>query len=150
MDRETIRKYLAPAEASGMAPGGPPTSEADWGKLIKGWFPELARRRLNQVPGVVVDGELGGDGGAQHGGAEDGGDDLAGEQEGDGSAVDPPAEPEGADHRAGQAAGHRGDADRLDRLDAAAVGRPAEFLVGLCCLFGRGVVVLKRPPSVGG
>ncbi|HEY8982692.1 MAG TPA: hypothetical protein VIU15_24290 [Streptomyces sp.] len=42
VDRKTIRKYLAPAEASGMAPGGPPMSEADWGKLIKSWFPELA------------------------------------------------------------------------------------------------------------
>jgi len=42
VDRKTIRKYLAPAEASGIAPGGPPMSEADWGKLIKGWFPELA------------------------------------------------------------------------------------------------------------
>ncbi|MER5757488.1 hypothetical protein [Streptomyces sp. NPDC002088] len=29
MDRKTIRKYLAPAEAAGMTPGGPPMSEAD-------------------------------------------------------------------------------------------------------------------------
>jgi transposase len=49
VDRKTIRKYLAPAEAAGMAPGGPPMSEADWGKLIKSWFPDLARRRLNQL-----------------------------------------------------------------------------------------------------
>ncbi|WP_310437542.1 IS21 family transposase [Streptomyces sp. 3330] len=49
VDRKTIRKYLAPAEAAGMAPGGPPMSEADWSKLIKSWFPELASRRLNQL-----------------------------------------------------------------------------------------------------
>ncbi|MEU8523625.1 IS21 family transposase [Streptomyces sp. NPDC048577] len=55
VDRKTIRKYLAPAEASGMAPGGPPMSEADWGKLIKSWFPELARRRLNQVTWAEIE-----------------------------------------------------------------------------------------------
>ncbi|UUU36751.1 hypothetical protein JIX56_46990 [Streptomyces sp. CA-210063] len=49
VDRKTIRKYLAPAEAAGMTPGGPPMSEADWAKLIKSWFPELASRRLNQL-----------------------------------------------------------------------------------------------------
>lgn len=49
VDRKTIRKYLAPAEAAGMSPGGPPMSEADWAKLIKSWFPELAGRRLNQI-----------------------------------------------------------------------------------------------------
>ncbi|MER5700244.1 IS21 family transposase [Streptomyces mirabilis] len=49
VDRKTIRKYLAPAEAAGMAPGGPPMSEVDWAKLIKSWFPELASRRLNQL-----------------------------------------------------------------------------------------------------
>ncbi|MFJ1709803.1 hypothetical protein [Kitasatospora sp. NPDC088346] len=55
VDRKTIRKYLAPAEASGIAPGGPPMSEADWGKLIKSWFPELARRRLNQVTWAEIE-----------------------------------------------------------------------------------------------
>jgi transposase len=55
VDRKTIRKYLAPAEASGITPGGPPMSEADWGKLIKGWFPELARRRLNQVTWAEIE-----------------------------------------------------------------------------------------------
>jgi transposase len=49
VDRKTIRKYLAPAEAAGITPGGPPMSEADWAKLLKSWFPELASRRLNQV-----------------------------------------------------------------------------------------------------
>ncbi|WP_457456966.1 IS21 family transposase [Streptomyces sp. TE5632] len=48
-DRKTIRKYLAPAEAAGITPGGPPMSETDWAKLLKSWFPELAGRKLNQV-----------------------------------------------------------------------------------------------------
>ncbi|MEU7052509.1 hypothetical protein [Streptomyces eurythermus] len=30
VDRKTVRKYLAPAEASGITPGGPPMSEAGW------------------------------------------------------------------------------------------------------------------------
>ncbi|MFF4658936.1 hypothetical protein [Streptomyces sp. NPDC001381] len=29
VDRTTVRKYLAPAEASGISPGGPPMSESD-------------------------------------------------------------------------------------------------------------------------
>lgn len=41
VDRKTIRKYLEPAEASGITPGGPPMREADWAKLITSWFPEL-------------------------------------------------------------------------------------------------------------
>ncbi|MGW6790818.1 IS21 family transposase [Streptomyces chartreusis] len=49
VDRKTIRKYLAPAEAAGITPGGPPMSETDWAKLLKSWFPELASRKLNQV-----------------------------------------------------------------------------------------------------
>lgn len=49
VDRKTVRKYLAPAEAAGITPGGPPMSETDWAKLLKSWFPELAGRKLNQV-----------------------------------------------------------------------------------------------------
>ena len=37
VDRKTIRKYLAPALAAGMAPGGPPVSEADWAVLVRSW-----------------------------------------------------------------------------------------------------------------
>ncbi|MFD4653161.1 MULTISPECIES: RFX family transcription factor [unclassified Streptomyces] len=47
--------YLAPAEASGITPGGPPMTEADWGKLIKEWFPGLADRRLRQVTWPEID-----------------------------------------------------------------------------------------------
>jgi hypothetical protein len=41
IDRGTIRKYVAPAVAAGMAPGGPPVSRAEWAALTAGWFPEL-------------------------------------------------------------------------------------------------------------
>jgi hypothetical protein len=55
VDRKTIRKYLAPAEAAGMAPGGPAMTEQDWAGLIKSWFPELADRRLRQVTWPEID-----------------------------------------------------------------------------------------------
>ena len=41
VDRGTVRKYVAPAEAAGLAPGGPPLSRAEWVELVRGWFPEL-------------------------------------------------------------------------------------------------------------
>ena len=49
VDRKTIRKYLAPALAAGMAPGGPPVSEAGWAVLVRSWFPQLTDTRLRQV-----------------------------------------------------------------------------------------------------
>jgi Mu transposase-like protein/integrase-like protein len=49
LDRKTVRKYLAPAEAQGLAPGGPPVSAAEWRERAAGWFPELADARLRQV-----------------------------------------------------------------------------------------------------
>jgi transposase len=55
VDRKTVRKYLAPAEASGITPGGPPMSEADWAGLIEGWFPGLVDRRLRQVTWSDID-----------------------------------------------------------------------------------------------
>ncbi|MEV6383074.1 IS21 family transposase [Streptomyces sp. NPDC051773] len=55
VDRKTVRKYLAPAEASGIIPGGPPMSDADWAKLIRGWFPELLNSRLRQVTWSEID-----------------------------------------------------------------------------------------------
>ncbi|MFB8035501.1 hypothetical protein ACFC5Z_21625 [Streptomyces sp. NPDC056004] len=55
VDRKTVRKYLAPAEAAGISPGGPPMSEADWTKLIKEWFPGLIDRRLRQVTWPDID-----------------------------------------------------------------------------------------------
>ncbi|MFE4924734.1 IS21 family transposase [Streptomyces sp. NPDC056661] len=55
VDRKTIRKYLMPAEASGITPGGPPMSEADWAGLIKGWFPEVNNSRLRQITWPDID-----------------------------------------------------------------------------------------------
>jgi transposase len=42
IDRKTVRKYLAPAIADGVAPGGEPLSADQWAELIGGWFPELS------------------------------------------------------------------------------------------------------------
>src|SRR3954451_24062951 len=49
VDRKTIRKYLAPAVAAGLAPGGPAMSGQDWTALVTVWFPHLADTRLRQV-----------------------------------------------------------------------------------------------------
>jgi len=49
VDRETLRKYTAPAVAAGFAPGGPPMAEADWRTLVCEWFPALGDTRLRQV-----------------------------------------------------------------------------------------------------
>src|SRR2546430_14202817 len=48
VDRKTIRKYLAPAVAAGMAPGGPAMSQQGWAALVMRWFPQLADTRLRQ------------------------------------------------------------------------------------------------------
>ncbi|MEU3413944.1 hypothetical protein ABZ760_22205 [Streptomyces sp. NPDC006658] len=55
MDRKAVRKYLAPAEASGITPGGPPMTEADWAGLIEGRFPGLVDERLRQVTWSGID-----------------------------------------------------------------------------------------------
>ena len=49
LDVKTVRKYVAPAEAAGMVPGGPPLDRAAWAELARGWFPGLvdARARRN-------------------------------------------------------------------------------------------------------
>jgi transposase len=49
VDRKTIRKYVTPAVAAGIVPGGPAKSEAEWADLVREWFPELADTRLRQV-----------------------------------------------------------------------------------------------------
>jgi transposase len=49
VDRKTIRKYLEPAEAEGIVPGGPPISAAEWSEKVTKWFPQLADTRLRQV-----------------------------------------------------------------------------------------------------
>jgi hypothetical protein len=49
VDRKTLRKYIAPAVAAGIVPGGPPKSEREWAGLVREWFPQLADTRLRQV-----------------------------------------------------------------------------------------------------
>jgi hypothetical protein len=47
VDRKTIRKYLAPAVAAGIQPGGPPVSPQQWALLVAGWFPHLADTQMD-------------------------------------------------------------------------------------------------------
>ena len=56
VDRKTLRKYIAPAEAAGIVPGGPAKSEEEWAELVRGRFPQLADTRLRQVtwPAIAV------------------------------------------------------------------------------------------------
>lgn len=49
VDRKTIRKYVAPAIAAGIEPGGAAKTAAQWSELVSGWFPELADSRLRQT-----------------------------------------------------------------------------------------------------
>jgi len=49
LSRNTVRKYVAAAEAAGMSPGGPEVSQEQWGRLAREWFPELADTRVRQV-----------------------------------------------------------------------------------------------------
>lgn len=50
IDRKTVRKYLAPVDAAGLVPGGPPVlSEADWRERAAGWFPEVVDKGLRQL-----------------------------------------------------------------------------------------------------
>jgi transposase len=56
VDRKTLRKYIGPAIAAGIEPGGPARSEEEWAGLVRGWFPKLADTRLRQVtwPAIAV------------------------------------------------------------------------------------------------
>ena len=49
VDAKTVRRYVAPAEAAGMAPGGPPVTEEQWRALARGWFPQMAGTGMRQV-----------------------------------------------------------------------------------------------------
>jgi transposase len=55
VDRKTVRKYVAAAEAAGMSPGGLPVSEERWAELVRRWFPELADTRLRQVTWPAIE-----------------------------------------------------------------------------------------------
>jgi transposase len=56
VDRKTIRKYLAPAVAEGIKPGGAARSAAQWAALVAGWFPQLTDTTLRQTtwPQIAV------------------------------------------------------------------------------------------------
>jgi transposase len=49
LDRKTVRRYVAVAEAAGMVPCGPPVSEERWRALVRQWFPELVDTRLRRL-----------------------------------------------------------------------------------------------------
>lgn len=49
VDRKTVRKYAARAEAAGVVPGGPPISAERWGGLVREWFPELVVPELRRA-----------------------------------------------------------------------------------------------------
>jgi transposase len=53
--RNTVRKYVAPAEAAGLVPGGPEISGARWVERVREWFPELADTRLRQVTWPAIE-----------------------------------------------------------------------------------------------
>src|SRR2546430_15426556 len=48
VDAKTVRRYVAPAEAAGMAPGGPPVSEEQWRALARQWVPQGAGTGVRQ------------------------------------------------------------------------------------------------------
>ncbi|MEV4250496.1 ATP-binding protein [Streptosporangium canum] len=49
MSRNTVAKYVTPALAEGIRPGGPPVAEAEWAERIRRWFPDLQDGRLRRV-----------------------------------------------------------------------------------------------------
>lgn len=53
-DPKTVRKYVAKAEEAGIAPGGPPLSQAEWGALVRGWFPELIDARARSYTYATI------------------------------------------------------------------------------------------------
>lgn len=54
IDDKTVRKYVAPAVAAGLVPGGPVLSRAEWAELVRGWFPELVDARVRSRTFPVI------------------------------------------------------------------------------------------------
>jgi transposase len=55
LDRKTVRKYVGRAEAAGLAPGGPPFTQAEWAEKVRVWFPELSDPRArSSVHGQIA------------------------------------------------------------------------------------------------
>jgi transposase len=46
VDRSTVAKYVAPAIAAGLVPGGPTVTDEQWRAMVREWFPGLAGTRL--------------------------------------------------------------------------------------------------------
>jgi hypothetical protein len=46
LDRKTVRKYLAPAVAAGLEPGGVAAGEGVWAERVATWFPQVVDGRL--------------------------------------------------------------------------------------------------------
>ena len=55
LDRKTVRKFLAPAVAEGLVPGGPPAGGLVWAQRIAKWFPGLSDARLRQVTWPAIE-----------------------------------------------------------------------------------------------
>jgi len=55
LSRNTVRKYVAAAEAAGMVPGGPEVSAQRWAELAREWFPEPADTRVRQVTWPAIE-----------------------------------------------------------------------------------------------
>ncbi len=55
IDPKTVRKYVAPAEAAGLVPGGPPLGRAEWAELVRGWFPELVDARARSLTFPLIE-----------------------------------------------------------------------------------------------
>ena len=49
VDPKTVRKYVAPALATGLTPGGPVLSREQWSALAADWFPELVDSSSRQA-----------------------------------------------------------------------------------------------------
>src|SRR2546430_16759553 len=45
VDAKTVRRYVAPAEAAGMAPGGPPVTQEQWRGAGRRGVPQVAGTR---------------------------------------------------------------------------------------------------------
>jgi len=54
VDRETVRRYVAPAMAAGIMPGGPRLSRAEWAGLVAGWFPQLVDAKARSLTFGVI------------------------------------------------------------------------------------------------
>jgi transposase len=54
LDPKTVRKHVAPAEAAGLAPGGPPLGRAEWAELVRTWFPGLVDARARSLTHPLI------------------------------------------------------------------------------------------------